>query len=83
MVQKSHKSTRVTPRRKPLTITVIPGEKYCCLCFGRRPWPTPRRCSVATTAARAQQKVSKELAQYQDSPKDDHKCSECSFFEPT
>ena len=32
-------------------------------------------------AVRAQQKVSKELAQYQDSPKDGHKCAECSFFE--
>jgi len=31
--------------------------------------------------ARAQQKISKELAQYQDSPKDDHKCAECTFFE--
>ena len=30
---------------------------------------------------RAQQKVSKELAQYQDSPKDGQKCAECSFFE--
>ena len=32
-------------------------------------------------AAHAQQKVSKELAKYQDSPKDGHKCSECAFFE--
>jgi hypothetical protein len=32
-------------------------------------------------AVRAQQKVSKELAKYQDSPKDDQKCSDCSFFE--
>jgi hypothetical protein len=31
---------------------------------------------------RAQQKVSKEIAKYQDSPKDGHKCSECTFFEP-
>ncbi len=31
--------------------------------------------------ARAQQKVSKDLAQYQDSPKDGQKCAECSFFE--
>jgi hypothetical protein len=30
--------------------------------------------------ARAQ-KVSKELAQYQDSPKDGQKCAECTFFE--
>ena len=29
----------------------------------------------------AQQKISKELAKYQDSPKDGHKCSECTFFE--
>jgi hypothetical protein len=32
--------------------------------------------------ARAQQKVSKELAKYQDSPNDGHKCSDCVFFEP-
>jgi hypothetical protein len=30
----------------------------------------------------AQQKISKELAKYQDSPNDGHKCSECTFFEP-
>ena len=35
-----------------------------------------------SNAARAQQKVSKELAKYQDSPNEGHKCSECSFFEP-
>jgi hypothetical protein len=28
-----------------------------------------------------QQKISKEMAKYQDSPKDGHKCSECTFFE--
>jgi hypothetical protein len=37
---------------------------------------------VGDHPVRAQQKVSKELAQYQDSPKDGHKCAECSFFEP-
>jgi High potential iron-sulfur protein len=31
--------------------------------------------------AQAQQKVSKEQAKYQDSPKDGHKCSECAYFE--
>jgi High potential iron-sulfur protein len=31
--------------------------------------------------ARAQQKISKELAKYQDTPKDGNKCSECTFFE--
>jgi hypothetical protein len=31
-------------------------------------------------AVQAQQKVSKEQVQYQDSPKDGHKCSECIFF---
>jgi len=32
-------------------------------------------------AAQAQTKVSKEQAQYQDSPKDGHQCDGCSFFE--
>jgi len=32
--------------------------------------------------ALAQQKVTKELSQYQDTPKDGQKCSECTFFEP-
>jgi High potential iron-sulfur protein len=31
--------------------------------------------------AEAQQKVSKEQAKYQDAPKDNHKCSECAYFE--
>jgi High potential iron-sulfur protein len=31
-------------------------------------------------SARAQQKVSKELAKYQDSPKDGQKCADCTFF---
>jgi hypothetical protein len=29
----------------------------------------------------AQQKVAKDAVAYQDSPKDGHKCSECTFFE--
>jgi hypothetical protein len=32
-------------------------------------------------AADAPQKVSKELAKYQDSPNEGHKCSDCTFFE--
>jgi hypothetical protein len=31
-------------------------------------------------AARAQPKVSKEQAKYQDTPKDDQKCSGCTYF---
>jgi hypothetical protein len=34
-----------------------------------------------SSPAKAQQKVSKEQAKYQDSPKDGHKCSECAYFE--
>jgi hypothetical protein len=81
MVQKSHKSTRVASpeatdqrghSRRKILLSLF--------------W-TAALANAATlfgggNAARAQQKVSKELAQYQDSPKDGHKCSECSFFEP-
>jgi hypothetical protein len=35
---------------------------------------------VATHGARAQQKSSKEAAQYQDSPEGDQQCSGCRFF---
>jgi hypothetical protein len=80
MVGKSHKSTRVMseetaenhgPSRRKILMSLF--------------W-TAAAASAATLfggshAARAQQKVSKELAQYQDSPKDGHKCSECTFFE--
>ena len=79
MVQKSHKSTRITspettghhaPSRRKILLSLF--------------W-TAALANAATLVdgsrqARAQQKVSKELAQYQDSPKDGHKCSECSFF---
>jgi High potential iron-sulfur protein len=34
-----------------------------------------------SSPAEAQQKVSKEQAKYQDSPKDGNKCSECAYFE--
>ena len=33
-----------------------------------------------TAPSRAQQKMSKETAQYQDSPKGDQKCEGCRFF---
>ncbi len=79
MVQKSHKSTRVT---SPATLDQHgPSRRKILLSLF---W-TAALANAATlfggsNAARAQQKISKELAQYQDSPKDGHKCSECSFF---
>jgi hypothetical protein len=33
-----------------------------------------------TAPSRAQQKMSKQAAQYQDSPKGDQKCADCRFF---
>jgi hypothetical protein len=33
-----------------------------------------------TVKAQQQQKVSKELAQYQEEPKGEQKCSNCNFF---
>ena len=35
---------------------------------------------AATGPSRAQQKMSKQTAQYQDSPKGDQKCEGCRFF---
>ena len=35
---------------------------------------------AATGSSRAQQKMSKQTAQYQDSPKGDQKCEGCRFF---
>ena len=35
---------------------------------------------AATAASRAQQRMSKQTAQYQDSPKGDQKCQGCRFF---
>ena len=35
---------------------------------------------VGPVGSRAQQKMSKQAAQYQDSPKGDQKCAECRFF---
>ena len=32
--------------------------------------------------ARAQQKLSKRDAAYQDTPRDDHACGECTLFQP-
>jgi hypothetical protein len=33
-----------------------------------------------TRGSRAQQKMSKQAAQYQDSPRGDEKCADCRFF---
>lgn len=35
---------------------------------------------VGPVGSRAQQKMSKQAAQYQDSPKGDQKCAACRFF---
>jgi hypothetical protein len=81
MVRKSHESTRVTSEETPGNHG--PSRRKILLSLF---W-TAALANAATRfggirTARAQQKVSKELAQYQDSPKDGHKCSECSLFEP-
>jgi len=38
--------------------------------------------TVVTRRARAQQKLSQHDAQYQDTPKDNHACGECTLFQP-
>ncbi len=81
MVRKSHESTRVTSEETPENHS--PSRRKILLSLL---WSA----AVANAAtlfgggreALAQQKVTKELSQYQDSPKDGHKCSECTFFEP-
>jgi hypothetical protein len=70
MVQESHKSDQGGHSRRKILLSLF--------------W-TAALANAATllggsNAARAQQKVSKELAKYQDSPNEGHKCSECSFF---
>ena len=79
MVQKSHKSTRVTSEETAVNHGHSRRKILLSLFW------TVALANAATLldgnhGARAQQKVSKELAQYQDSPKDNHKCSECGFF---
>ena len=58
----------------------------------QRPKSVPRRAVLVGAAstlvlrtgeqANAQQKLSKHDADYQDTPKDDHACGNCTLFQP-
>jgi hypothetical protein len=66
----TQKAGQLCPSRRKLLLSMATAALAGGLIFDGR------------KTVRAQQKVSKEIAKYQDSPKDGHKCSECTFFEP-